>query len=137
MPDNRSDDAPMRPLSAHQPPVSLCQSEALQEGGAAVPFDVMFESEAQRAFAIRYEGRAHAYLNRCAHVPVEMDFQPDQFFDDSGQWLLCASHGAAYAPDTGACAGGPCQGGLVRVGMSERDGQVFWHPDALLQPVSF
>ena len=35
---------------------------------------------------------------------------PGEFFSDDGQTLICATHGAEYAPDTGACLGGPCFG---------------------------
>ena len=38
---------------------------------------------------------------------MEMDWQPDRFFDDTGRWLLCGTHGAVYQPDTGECAAGP------------------------------
>ena len=79
----------------------LCNSRDLVEGGRAVPFDVLFGGQTCRAFAIRFKGQAHAYVNRCTHIPMEMDYQPDQFFDDTGRWLLCATHGAAYSPDTG------------------------------------
>ena len=102
--------------------IPLCKAEDLSEGGVAVPFDVTYAGETCRAFAIRFEGQPHAFLNRCSHVAMEMDFQPDRFFDDSGQWLLCATHGAVYKPDTGECAGGPCRGGLVKIALSERDG---------------
>src|SRR5659263_196313 len=105
----------------------LCSSRDLVEGGLAVPFDVHYAGQACRAFAIRYEGLPQAYLNRCTHVAMELDWQPNQIFDDTGLWLLCASHGAAYRPDTGQCAGGPCQGGLVKIALSERDGIVYWH----------
>ncbi len=81
--------------------------------------------------------QVHAYLNRCSHVAMELDFQPDRFFDDSGQWLLCATHGAVYRPDTGECAGGPCRGGLVKIALSERDGVVHWHTAWNLQPLAF
>ena len=117
--------------------IPLCRSADLQDGGLAVPFDVSYAGQTCRAFAIRYRGVAHAYLNRCTHVAMEMDYQPDRFFDDTGQWLLCATHGAAYAPDTGACAGGPCQGGLVKIALSESDGRVRWHTGPELQPVEF
>lgn len=117
--------------------IPLCASQDLAEGGLAVPFDVVFEGQTCRGFAVRFEGRPHAYLNRCTHVAMEMDYQPDRFFDDSGQWLLCATHGAAYHPETGACAGGPCRGGLVKITLSERDGVVHWHTAWNLQPVNF
>ena len=118
-------------------PIHLCASSDLLEGGDAVPFDVVHAGQACRAFAVRYQGRPHAYLNRCTHVPMEMDWQEGQFFDDSGRWLLCATHGAAYRPDTGACAGGPCRGGLVKVAISEEFGVVHWHTGPHLQPVEF
>ncbi|HMN21517.1 MAG TPA: Rieske 2Fe-2S domain-containing protein [Ottowia sp.] len=118
-------------------PIALCRADELAEGGLAVPFDVEYEGENCRAFAIRFEGRAHAYLNRCTHVALELDWQPNRIFDDTGQWLLCAAHGAVYAPDTGAGVAGPCQGGLVKIALSEQGGMVYWHPTAILRPIAF
>jgi nitrite reductase/ring-hydroxylating ferredoxin subunit len=103
----------------------------------AVPFDVVYGGQTCRAFAIRYMGKVHAYLNRCNHVAMELDWQPDRFFDDSGRWLLCATHGATYRPDSGECAGGPCRGGLVKIGLSESDGRVYWHATHNLKPLEF
>jgi nitrite reductase/ring-hydroxylating ferredoxin subunit len=117
--------------------IALCNSADLVGGGEAVSFDVAYGGQTCRAFAIRYEGRAHAYLNRCSHVAMEMDWQPNRFFDDTGRWLLCGTHGAVYEPDTGACAGGPCRGGLVKIELSEHDGVVHWHTAFNLQPVEF
>jgi nitrite reductase/ring-hydroxylating ferredoxin subunit len=117
--------------------IPLCNSADLVEASRAVPFDVVFAGQTCRAFAIRFEGQPHAYLNRCTHVAMEMDYQPDQFFDASGRWLLCATHGAEYVPDTGACAGGPCRGGLVKIDLSEVDGVVHWHTAYNLKPFEF
>ncbi len=119
------------------PIIPLCNSADLVDGGEAVPFDVVHGGQTCRAFAIRFEGRAHAYLNRCTHVGMEMVSPPIPFFIDTGQWLLCATHGAAYAPDTGKCAGGPCNGGLVKIALTEADGVVHWHTDWNLKPVEF
>ena len=116
---------------------ALCNSHDLREGGAAVPFGIVYAGQTCRAFAVRYERQAHAYLNRCTHVAMELDWQPNRVFDDSGQWLICASHGASYRPDTGQCAGGPCRGGLVKITLSERDGVVFWHATYNLKPSLF
>jgi len=117
--------------------IPLCNAADLRDGGDAVPFDVTYGGQTCRAFAIRYRGAPHAYLNRCTHVAMEMDYMPNRFFDDSGQWLLCATHGAAYRPDTGECGGGPCRGGLVRIALSEHGGVVHWHTAHNLQPVEF
>lgn len=115
----------------------LCDSRDLVEGGQAVSFDINYAGQTCRAFAVRFKGQPHAYLNRCTHVAMELDWQPNRVFDDSGQWLLCASHGAAYLPDTGQCAGGPCHGGLVKIMLSENAGAVYWQSAYNLQPVSF
>lgn len=117
--------------------VALCNSRELADGGEAVPFDVLYQGQTCRAFAVRWRGQVHAYLNRCTHVAMEMDYQPNRFFDDTGAWLLCATHGAAYEPATGACGGGPCRGGLVKIMLSEFDGVVHWHTQPQLQPVFF
>lgn len=117
--------------------IALCNSSDLQEGGLAVAFDVVYAGQTCRAFAVRFEGQVHAYLNRCTHVAMEMDYQEGRFFDDTGRWLLCASHGAAYAPDTGECAGGPCRGGLVKIELSEAEGVVRWHTSYSLKPLDF
>lgn len=117
--------------------IPLCTSADLQEGGLAVDFDVAYAGEACRAFAVRFDGKVFAYLNRCTHIPMELDYQHNQFFDDSGQWLLCSTHGAAYAPDTGECAGGPCGDNLIRIDLLESDGQVSWQSHEKLKPLAF
>lgn len=113
---------------------ALCGSSALVDAGRAVVFDVIFDGSPCRAFAVRYQGVAYAYLNRCGHVPMEMDYVEGQFFDASGRWLMCATHGATYAPDTGQCVAGPCRRGLVKIAVSESAGEVRWHTAGNLQP---
>ncbi|MSQ56768.1 MAG: Rieske (2Fe-2S) protein [Limnohabitans sp.] len=117
--------------------IPLCNSQDLADGGLAVPFDVAFAGQTCRAFAIRFQGRAHAYLNRCTHVAMELDYQPNHFFDDSGQWLICATHGATYRPDTGQCSGGPCKGGLTAIDLTEKEQVVHWHTAYNLKPIEF
>lgn len=102
-----------------------------------MPFDVNYAGQTCRGFAIRFQGQVYAYLNRCAHIAMEMDYQPNRFWDETGQWLMCATHGAVYDPRTGACQGGPCKGGLIPIHTSERDGWVFWHTAYNLKPIEF
>ena len=115
----------------------LCKAKDLADGGRAVPFDVVYAGQTCRAFAVRFNGTAHAYLNRCTHVAMELDWQPNRVFDATGQWLLCASHGAAYQPDTGKCAGGPCQGGLVKIDLVDNGDVVYWQTAYNLKPPEF
>lgn len=110
--------------------VPICRSDALVDGGAGVRFPVQTRDGPATGFVVRYRGEVHGYLNRCAHVGVELDWDRGRFFDQSGLYLFCATHGAVYAPDTGRCAGGPCRGqGLRAIAVDERDTTVFWRPD--------
>ena len=115
--------------------IYLCRSADLVDGGLGVGFEVQAGSTTQAAFAVRYAGQVHAYLNRCSHVPMTLDFMPGHFFDTTGQWLICASHGALFAPETGRCRGGPCSGGLRKIVVSEQDDKVYWHTSAHIQPL--
>ncbi len=104
----------------------ICESSALVEGGMGVCFEVNGEKVPVSAFVVRFGGKVHAYLNRCGHVPVEMDWQKGRFFDMSGLYLVCTTHGALYAPESGRCLGGRCNGkGLVSVPVVERDGGIY------------
>lgn len=117
-------------------PVRLCASDELVDKGEALVFDVMQWSEPARAFALRFDGRVVAYLNRCLHVPAEMDWQPGQFLDSRQEFIVCATHGAEYEPLTGRCAGGPCgRGSLIALDVREQDGAVYWYPSRDTRPV--
>jgi nitrite reductase/ring-hydroxylating ferredoxin subunit len=114
----------------------LCAGADLEEKGKAFVFDVMVYRQPARAFALRYEGRVVAYLNRCVHVLAEMDWQPGEFLDSSKEYILCSIHGAAYEPRSGRCAGGPCgRGSLTEVAVEERDDGVYWYPSRDIRPV--
>ena len=106
-------------------PRVICESSALEEGGKGVRFSVRNADGEQPAFAVRYSGKVYAYLNRCAHVPVHIDWDNGAFFDYSKLYLICATHGAMYLPHTGVCVMGPCRGKRLQpVAVEERDGQV-------------
>jgi nitrite reductase/ring-hydroxylating ferredoxin subunit len=105
----------------------ICASQALADSGRGVRFEVEYFGERAPAFAVRYAGEVHAYLNRCAHVAMELDWQEGVFFDSAGRDLLCSTHGATYEARSGRCVGGPCGGRpLVKLRVEERDGQVYF-----------
>ncbi len=104
----------------------ICASEELAEGGRGIRFTVDRYGRQAPAFVIRFHGRAYAYLNECGHVPAELDWLPGEFFDDSKLYLICSIHGALYAPESGRCLGGRCQGkGLKSLKVTEINGQIF------------
>ncbi len=117
------------------PPRLLCGSAELVERGNAIVFDVLHFREPAHAFALRFDGQVVAYLNRCVHVPTEMDWQPGEFLDSAREFILCSIHGAAYDPRNGRCIGGPCgRGRLTVLKVEERDGQVYWYPSRDTKP---
>jgi len=119
-------------------PEVLCASAELEERGRAVVFDVLLWRQPARAFALRFDGRVVAYLNRCAHVPAELDWQPGEFLDMDRRWIICSIHGATYEPADGYCIAGPCRGErLMALDIIERDGQVYWYPSPDVRPVAF
>ena len=116
------------------PGVLICESGRLVDGGEGVRFPVSLFGEAAVGFVVRYRGKPYAYLNRCAHVPMELDWVEGQFFEAGGEFLMCATHGAVYRPESGLCAGGPCRGGKLRpIGVHEVAGKVYWQPDERVQ----
>lgn len=104
----------------------ICASADLVEGGRGVRFTLRRGGEEVPAFALRYDGVVRAYVNRCQHVPVELDWEEGAFFDYAGLHIVCSTHGAAYLPDTGQCVAGPCKGRrLTGVPVQESDGRVW------------
>jgi nitrite reductase/ring-hydroxylating ferredoxin subunit len=103
----------------------ICASNDLVDAGRGVRFEVPYRGQVAAAFVVRHEGKVHAYLNRCSHVAMELDWQPGLFFDLEGRDLICSTHGAIYSASSGKCLGGPCSGGpLVKLEVEERDGIV-------------
>ena len=106
----------------------VCEGAALVNGGRGMRFPVVAYGHPTTGFVIRYGGKPFAYLNRCAHVPIELDWSQGNFFESSGLYLMCSTHGAMYA------VGGPCRGGRLRpIGVIERDGGIWWQPDDMVQ----
>lgn len=105
----------------------ICASQELADSGRGVRFEVEYFGQPAPAFAVRHAGRVHAYLNRCAHVAMELDWQEGVFFDSAGRDLLCSTHGAVYDAASGRCLGGPCnRAPLVKLRIEERDGKVYF-----------
>ena len=80
-------------------------------------------------FALRTRGGAvRAFVNVCPHRAQPVDLGDGRLFLASGE-LECSAHGARFDPDSGACAGGPCDGrGLTPLAVEERAGAL-WLPE--------
>ena len=97
-------------------------SVELAEGGRGLRFSV---DDATNGFAIRFRGEVRAYVNRCPHMGTELDWQPGEFYEESGLYLVCSTHGALFEPLTGKCVAGPCRGAsLEPLQVREREGRI-------------
>jgi nitrite reductase/ring-hydroxylating ferredoxin subunit len=115
--------------------IPVCRLDALEDGGEGIRFDVRTAQGPATGFVVRQQGRVTGFLNRCAHVALELDWLPGLFFDDDRRYLACATHGALYEPATGRCVGGPClgRGHLQPLVIEVHDGLVCWRPDDRVQ----
>ena len=89
----------------------ICHADELTDGGRAVRFTLPMTGRASEVacFVIAYDGQIYGYVNSCPHRGTELDWQDGEVFEETGLYLICATHGALFEPDTGLCVGGPCQ----------------------------
>lgn len=79
-----------------------------------------------RGFVVRQGGQVFAYQNFCVHVGHPLNWMPDRFLTKDNAAIICASHGAMYAIESGLCFAGPCKGKALRpVVIDVRDGVVY------------
>ncbi len=84
-------------------------------------------------FAIRSLAghQVHVYVNACPHIGVALDWAPDDFLTRDRRHIVCATHGALFAIETGVCTQGPCKGdSLEPVAVTIEDGWILVPDDA-------
>jgi nitrite reductase/ring-hydroxylating ferredoxin subunit len=87
-------------------------AEALGPGQTAA-FRLAVGGRTVPGFIVNHEGTYHAYVNCCPHAGTTLDLWPNEFWTEDRANLICATHGAIFAPDTGVCVEGPCPGALL------------------------
>src|SRR5205085_9724337 len=107
-------------------PVRVIEDMRRLGEGQGVRFVVRLHGLSRDAFAVRWKGGLHAYLNTCRHQSLPLDFGDAHFFDEAYDALVCVHHGARYDPATGVCMDGPCAGArLTALAVEERDGALW------------
>ncbi|MFC6335421.1 Rieske 2Fe-2S domain-containing protein [Pseudomonas sp. CCM 7891] len=99
----------------------LCPSYDLAQD-ASLGFDI----DGRKLFAVRREGVAYFYINRCPHRGVPLEWQPNQFLDPSASLIQCATHGALFLIESGECVAGPCAGQSLVALPGREDEQGLW-----------
>lgn len=103
----------------------ILNSADLEDGGKGLRFPLSALGQNVTGFVVRFKGLPYAYVNQCAHVSVELDWNEGDFFTAQQDFLICATHGAHYRPDNGFCVMGPCKGkSLKPLKVIEQNGQI-------------
>lgn len=93
--------------------------------GNSRKFQLMCGDKTLDGFVVNFRGRFYAYVNRCCHIPIPLDWVENQFFTKDQRHLICMTHGATYEPNTGLCVDGPCPGEYLDViPVAVKQGQV-------------
>jgi nitrite reductase/ring-hydroxylating ferredoxin subunit len=78
-----------------------------------------------KGFVVRRGEEVFAYQNHCMHVGHPLNWRPNEFLNQNGSLIVCASHGALYEIDSGICVSGPCPGKTLRaIEVEVRSGNV-------------
>jgi nitrite reductase/ring-hydroxylating ferredoxin subunit len=94
--------------------------------GTSKKFTLRCADNSIEAMLINYEGDVFAYVNRCRHIALSLDWVDNRFFTEDKRYLICANHGATYKPRTGECIWGPCAGASLQgVPLEIEDGNIF------------
>jgi len=76
-------------------------------------------------FVVRRGENAWGYFNSCPHAGSPLNWTPGNFLDRSNTLIQCATHGAQFNMDDGACVSGPCPGSrLTPVPVVVKDGKI-------------
>ena len=78
--------------------------------GQTATFRLVCAGRTVHGFAVNHEGQTYAYVNSCPHVGTSLDLFPNELLSEDKTLLVCATHGALFAPDSGLCLAGPCAG---------------------------
>jgi nitrite reductase/ring-hydroxylating ferredoxin subunit len=108
----------------------VCPTAALS-AGESMKFMLPVRGAEEECFVVNFHGHYHAYVNRCRHVPMAMDWIDNQFFAEQGRYLMCQTHNAYYEPVSGECIAGPasaCGKFLYRVPLEVDDGVIYARP---------
>jgi nitrite reductase/ring-hydroxylating ferredoxin subunit len=96
------------------------------EHGKSKKFTLRRGQRDLEALLVNYEGNYFAYVNRCPHTGITLDWVNNQFFSSDNRYLMCATHGAVFEPPTGECVWGPCFGlALQRVPIEIADERIY------------
>ena len=89
----------------------LCSLSDLDATGAA---GIERKSQPFEIVVVRHGTHVCAYINSCPHKGTPLETFPGKFLDETGEQLICSTHGARFNVLDGMCIFGPCLGEALR-----------------------
>jgi len=103
----------------------ICKLDDIVDGTAR-GFDIIISEESFSIICVRQGQHVFAYKNSCPHTGINLEWQPDQFLDDTQQFIVCSTHGALFQLEDGYCVSGPCAGDSLSVyPVKQEQGDIF------------
>ncbi len=87
----------------------ICRVDEIDDPGSKA-FTLTIGRKSQSIFVVHKDGGFFAYLNRCPHTGVNLEWQEDRFLDLDQALIQCATHDALFTIEDGECIAGPCLG---------------------------
>lgn len=88
---------------------ALCHIDEIEDGGALGPLGQALLAP-EGVVVVRRGYEVWAYVNRCPHFSVPLNFQPQTFCTYRSKIIMCAHHSAMFRFEDGHCVDGPCKG---------------------------
>jgi nitrite reductase/ring-hydroxylating ferredoxin subunit len=109
-------------LSVDRDARRLCRVDEIPDGGS-----LLVEIDAATPCVVLRRGsEVWAYLNRCPHFSIPLDFEPGVFCTYDASLLMCAHHSAMFRFEDGQCIDGPCAGAaLTAIEIEQVGGDVY------------
>lgn len=89
-------------------PTKLCAVSALDKTRAK-SLEIKLDGDNTDIFLIKDNNGIYGYINRCPHTGSPLEWREDDFLDEDGKYIMCATHAALFRVADGYCIAGPCK----------------------------
>ena len=87
----------------------VCRLDEIPENGAK-GVEIGGAEDGLDLVLLRRGTNVLGYVNSCPHQGTPLETFPGKFLDQTGEFLICSTHGARFRIGDGYCVWGPCAG---------------------------
>ena len=100
----------------------LCRLDDIEDGQAK-SFSFGEGMDEREIFVVREDDQVFGYVNSCPHLGTPLNWDGDTFISADSGLIICATHGALFEIEDGACVSGPCAGQALEAAPVSLDAQ--------------